>query len=64
MEAYNRGKRTKIPYTMMRGASNWSHKPLKKLSTGVWGYMPLEPDHIHGYAQVNSSETSYCEPCC
>ena len=62
MEAYNKGKKSKIPYTMMRGASNWSHKPLKLISPGVWGYMPLEPDHIDGYAQVSPGVWGYmCE---
>jgi hypothetical protein len=48
MENFNKGRKNKIPYSMMRAASNWSHKPLKKISEGVWGYMPLEPDHING----------------
>ena len=48
MENFNKGRKSKVPYAMMRAASNWSHKPLKKISEGVWGYMPLEPDHING----------------
>ena len=55
MEDYNRVKKTKIPYTMMRAASNWSHKPVVNLGKGVWGSAPLEPDHIDGYAQAIQS---------
>ena len=55
MEAYNEGKKVKIPYTMMRAASNWSHKPVVNLGKGIWDCADLLPDHIDGYAQAIQS---------
>jgi hypothetical protein len=57
MENHNRGKanNAKIPYTMMRANSNSSHKPIKRVSAGVWAQSSLEPDFASGYAQAIQS---------
>ena len=46
----NRAEKDKIPYTMMRAASNYSIKPVIKISEGVWGSVDLAPDHKNGCA--------------
>ena len=55
MEVYNQGKKVKIPYTIMRAASDWSHMPVVNLGNGIWESSDLSPDNIDGYAQAIQS---------
>lgn len=38
MQDYNRDAIRKIPYTNMRGNSDYSHEPLQYLGNGNWTY--------------------------
>ena len=53
MEDFNQGKKSKIPYVMMRAASDYSHKPLVNMGEGVWKAGSLEPSFSSGYAQAS-----------
>jgi hypothetical protein len=55
MERYNglsssRGRR--VPYTVVRGMSDWVHTPLQNKGAGVWAAGPAVEDFTNGYTCV------------
>jgi hypothetical protein len=41
--------RRRIPYVVVRGASNWVHSPLIKKANGLWEAGPIIDNFDQGY---------------
>lgn len=51
MQRYNAlsSTRRRIPYTVVRGMSDWVHTPLNNRGSGMWAAAPAVEDLTEGY---------------